>query len=250
MIRCLSFSIILACFLIYTTASAFEYKSILKGDIEQAKTIFTKRNLVRTGIFCVIFLSSMGLDKEIDKAVDKHRGNALDNVADTVNVFGNVSFTFPVAIGLHLMGLAIKDNKLAEASFTAFESLLIAGGLCHVGKTIFGRARPRIANSPFHFRPFRGYKRNWRSLPCGHATMASALVTPYAVYYHQPWLYLLPIFTSFARVYKGEHWFSDTILGMGIGFSTSYLLSKWHLNRHNKIFIGFCKKGVCLNIRF
>lgn len=237
-------------FLIFNTsfAFAFEYKSILKQDLKEAKTIFTKKNLMKMGLFSAVFFSSMALDKTIKRDGDKNDTPAT--ISDVGNVFGYAPFVFSVASGLHLIGLLYKNDKLAESSFTSIESLSIAGGFCHIGKTAFGRIRPKTTDSPFCFRPFRGYKRNRRSLPCGHVTMAWALVTPYAVYYHQPWLYTLPILTSFARIYDNEHWFSDTVLGTGIGFGVAYTLSKWHLNRQNKISIKLWRRGVCLSVQF
>lgn len=232
-------------------AWTFEYKNTIKSDITHAKDIFTKANLLKTGLFTGAFLCSMALDKPIRDVVKHNHSATLDHITDVTNQFGNGWWTFPFVTGLHLIGRTTKNKKLADASFTAMESFLVAGTFCSLGKLVFGRARPSVRNSPFHFKPLRGYKPGWGSLPSGHVTVAWAIITPYAIYYHQPWLYLLPISTAVARIYKNAHWFSDTVLASGIGFGTAYLLSKWHISsKHRRITLVPLPQGICLQIKF
>ncbi len=232
-------------------AWTFEYKDTVESDLHQTKTILTKDNLLKAGLFTGLFLSSMALDRPIKNVVKHNQSASLKQITDVTNQFGNGWWTFPFVTGLHLIGRATKNEKLAEASFTAMESFFVAGAFCSLGKLAFGRARPSVNDSPFHFKPFQGYKAGWSSLPSEHVTVAWAVVTPYAVYYHQPWLYLLPISTAAARIYKNAHWFSDTVLASGIGFGTAYLLSKWHINAKNsRVAVIPLPQGICLNIKF
>ncbi|GMT43306.1 MAG: hypothetical protein IEMM0003_0125 [bacterium] len=77
---------------------------------------------------------------------------------------------------------------------------------------------------------------NYQSFPSGDVTVAWSFITPYAVYYHQPLLYLIPLSVNIERIYKNAHWLSDTLMGTAIGFFTGYLFSTSHINNDFSIY--------------
>lgn len=129
---------------------------------------------------------------------------------------------FPAVSLLTLSGYLTDNTKFTNASLTSLESGAVAGVITLSLKSIVGRKRPDSTSSNMTFKPFE-INNKYNSFPSGDATIAWSMITPYAVYYHQPLLYLIPVAVDFERVYKNEHWTSDVIAGSVIGFSVGYL---------------------------
>ena len=226
---------------------------ILKKDFKYiAKTGFKRENIKYIAGFGFFLLGSFLSDNGIH--VEKHEDTAPKKISDVTNNFGDKRILFPSTLSLALLGKLTKNKKLFEASLTAFESLIISGLLCSGIQFIVGRKRPCETGYVLKFKPFRGlFRWKYSSFPSGHVTDAWAAFTPYAIYYHQPLLYLIPLSVNFARVIKNKHWFSDTVMGAGIGFSIGYLLSKSHLSQFNisknwKISLTPCSISIVYNL--
>ncbi len=182
-------------------------------------------------IFGAILGSSLFADKEVRKYVNKHQNKTAKNVADFMNIFGKGYYMFPAVAFLSFSGYYAKDNKLFNASVTSLEAGMTSGLATVCLKTIIGRERPYSTNNPFKFQPLSLWQNRYHSFPSGDVAIAWSMITPYAVYYDEPILYLLPLSVDFARIYKNEHWLSDTVAASGIGFVTDYFMSKVHISR-------------------
>jgi len=138
---------------------------------------------------------------------------------------------------------------LAEASLTSLEAGLTAGLITVGMKIAIGRQRPYCSNDPFTFKPFNGTF-DCMSFPSGHTALAWSMITPFAVYYNQPILYLIPLSVNVARVYKNKHWLSDTIMSTGLGFSIGYFFSKKHIEKNRKFVFNVAPNMIMVGIRF
>ena len=168
-------------------------------------------------------------DRGIRSYVEKHQNTTAHNTADFLNSFGKGYYLFPAATLLGIAGYYAEDDKLLNASVASVESGITAGLLSVGLKVTAGRERPYATGNPFVFHPFSLWSDEYHSFPSGDVTLAWSMVTPYAVYYKEPLLYLLPLGVNFARVYKDKHWLSDTVAGSGIGFAVGYLISESHI---------------------
>lgn len=141
--------------------------------------------------------------------------------------FGNARAVRPALAVVFLGGLMAGDDRMADAAFTALESVILANLITNGLKGAFGRARPWQGEGPDSFAPFSGNT----SFPSGHSTTAWAALTPFAQYYGgatEVVLYGLAATTAFSRMATEAHWLSDVLAGSAIGFTTAYALTRRH----------------------
>ncbi|MGC8555301.1 MAG: phosphatase PAP2 family protein, partial [Candidatus Acidulodesulfobacterium sp.] len=219
---------------------------VAAGDIKSYPSFLLKNKDYVLG-FAAILGSSFLLDRGMHAYMVHHQNNAASFASNTVYPFGKPYYTFPAAGLFSLYGYYTKNIKLMNASFTSMESGLAAGVIAEAIKVTAGRERPYGTNNPFEFKPFN-IKNKYNSFPSGDATIAWSMVTPYAVYYKQPLLYLIPAAVDAERVYKNKHWLSDTVMGSAIGFSIGYLFSNNHISKD----ITFNSSGnnILINVKF
>lgn len=193
--------------------------------------------LRRENIFpATVFLSSVAISSLIDnnvrREVQRNKNETLTGITNITNYFGSATYIAPLSLSIYGLSLFQENKNFRDASFTAWESLVIAGFVSGGLKMFTGRARPYQEEGSLKFVPLRGND----SFPSGHTTVAFAFLTPYAEYLGPPYsyfLYLLASSTAFARVYRDVHWFSDVIAGAGVGFIVGRSLVVLHKKRRN-----------------
>ncbi len=209
------------------------YKSY-KSDISySAKKIAQNQDIALET--AAVIGASFFADKAVKSYFVKHRSKTMNHFTNFVMPFGHGFFVMPIAAGLGAIGYIFKDDKLMNTSYTSIESGLTAAVISGGIKFVAGRARPRITNSTTKFKPFNLHN-NYQSFPSGDVTVAWSVITPYAISYHQPLLYLLPLSVDIERIYKNAHWLSDTVMGTAIGFWTGYLFSDAHFSKNFTLF--------------
>lgn len=158
----------------------------------------------------------------------------LDRRADTFasNNFTKSWMTKGVKIGnaipwvaMGAAGLAALDGSDPIRSRTGYVAVE-AGGAAFLAATglkyVVGRQRPGTGVDVGSFKPFSTAS-NYDAFPSRHSAVAWAVVTPFAMEYHAPWLYGLAAATNLARIGSREHWFSDTVAGGLIGYGVGRL---------------------------
>ena len=128
---------------------------------------------------------------------------------------------------LHNFLLNIKTNN----AFLIFCSVLSAGIIAKILKTVIGRARP-IFFEALDMTGFFPPSLDWafNSMPSGHATVSFAglvMVGMLAPRY-KVLTWTLAIVIGVSRIAIGAHWPSDVILGAFIGMVVADVV-KWHL---------------------
>jgi len=202
-----------------------------KNDISYSANQINNNWKLALGVAALVGASFFA-DNGIKSYSQKHRSSFMDHFTNDVKPFGNGFVVLPAALGLGAIGYYSKNDKLLDASFTSVESIITADAITGVIKVTAGRSRPNNGHNHAFFKPFN-MDDKYQSFPSGDVTTAWAFVTPYAIYYHQPLLYLIPISIGVERIYKNEHWFSDTVASSVIGFFTAYLFSESHLSNSN-----------------
>ncbi len=197
----------------------------------------------------VLISGSLLIDESMRHYVIDHQNNTANNIADAVKPFGNGWVMFPAVSLLSLYGYFTDNTKFMDASLTSLESGAFAGLITLGLKSITGRERPNHTSSSLTFSPFT-IKNRYASFPSGDATIAWSMITPYAVYYHQPLLYAIPVLVDAERVYKNDHWTSDVVAGSFIGFSVGYLLSENHLKLSKNISLQTDGRSIVVSMRF
>lgn len=179
--------------------------------------------------FSFILISSFTLDEIFRREATALQGDFGDKYFGFANHFGEAKMIAlpPLMYGTSLL---IKDERLKRTSCIAFNAFIVSGACTQVLKYGVGRARPYNNLGPFYFKPFqKGLNDDYFSFSSGHSATAWSLITPYAEEYGR-WLYIIPVSVSLARVYKDRHWFSDVVMGAGLGYFSAWLM----LNKPSK----------------
>ena len=198
-------------------------------------------------------------DESLRDAVraDGPQGSAL---LDGVAAFGN-PYGSPGALALSAVlyggGLLAKRPVIAAAGFRGLESIAVSGLVTAAIKGAAGRKRPEISpEDAGSFVWMRGQREggDYQALPSGHATAAFAFAT--AVHLelrrraprHARWVgvasYSVAAASAYARMHDDRHWFSDVVVGAGIGSVTAAAIHRWHATRPADPIDGFFLKPV------
>lgn len=181
---------------------------------------------------------------------------ALEGIAAFGNPFGSPG-ALAVSAVLYGGGLMAKRPVVAAAGFRGLESIAMSGLVTAAIKGAAGRKRPEISpDDPGSFAWMRGQREggDYQALPSGHATAAFAFAT--AVHLevrrraprHARWVgvagYAAAAASAYARMHDDRHWFSDVLVGAGIGSVTAAAIHRWHATRPADPIDGFFLKPV------
>lgn len=190
-------------------------------------------------------------DTLTDGAIDLAEG-AGSTTRRFANEIGNIKTVRPAALMIFLGSLLSESTRLQDAAFTSLEAILLSNLITNALKTAVGRARPTENKGEQHFSPFSGS----RSFPSGHATTVFAFTTPWLLYYRTAPTYVLfalGIGTALTRMIDEAHWFSDVLVGTGIGLTTGALLTRRHRREQAGVsvtpVVAAGRAGVSLRIR-
>ena len=200
--------------------------------------MYYRKNVVKISVIAgVSSVLALSLDEPMHRFIQNNQNTFADGFANGVNIFGEKLFIVP-AVGLSWgAGYLFKEDKLKQTSWNAIKSIAVTAISTEILKISVGRARPFMEEGAYSFHPFSN-EDYYKSLPSGHVSLAFAAFTPYAETYSR-WLYVFPTSVAFARMYKNKHWFSDTVIGAGLGF-----FSGWIFTHHPKSQIQVSSNGI------
>jgi len=188
------------------------HKNSLNSGI--GKKVFNKKNLF---VFGGLLGSSFLIDEWSNKQLKLNQNSFLDSYTNVFNEFGEKKYIVPATLATWIIGTAIKDERLSSTALKSAKALLTTAMLTEGIKIVAGRSRPDLDRGNMHFNAFDGTSNKTKSFPSGHAFVSWAVFTPFAEEYSK-WIYIIPASVSFARMYRNRHWFSDVVLGGGIGY--------------------------------
>jgi membrane-associated phospholipid phosphatase len=228
------FTCILSVFTTVFTLHSFESErvdSILISDIQKGlndlsfvgNEIISASNssLLTAGIVLGTSISLMPYDEDMRKTALKNWGVVDGPAISFANEYGNLLYPTLGTVATYGIGLATSDEALRGFSRKTFTSLLVAGGITTVMKSIMGRSRPFANQGSSQFSPFT-IDDVRLSFPSGHTTVAFVLSSSLSKVIDRWWadilLYGLATGTAYARMHNDRHWLSDTVLGAAIGY--------------------------------
>lgn len=190
----------------------------------------------RWSITAAILVASFGTDVYLRNAAQKQRYHSLDWWLSRSNRLGELDLILKgMSIGL-VSGFIVESPRLKQSSLNIARSYLISRVITDITKRSIGRARPFLDQGNLIFDPTKAAETSdYRAYVSGHTSAAWAFITPFAEEYSR-WLYILPLSTAMARIYKDRHWASDVIAGSLVGFLAGY--NTHHSDRFNLRFTG------------
>jgi membrane-associated phospholipid phosphatase len=195
------------------------------------KEVFSTDKLL---IFGGLVASSFLLDEWTDDGLQHSQNNIMDGYTNVLNEFGSKKVLLPFTISAWTAGTIFKNEDLSTTAFNSIKALYIGNYLIKGIKHVSGRSRPFVGDGSMQWDAFDGTSHPYQSFPSGHTFKAFAVFTPFAEQYSK-WIYIIPISTGIARMYKNEHWFSDVIVGGGIGY---FLGLYFHKRKNQRVIIN------------
>ena len=224
-----------------------------------APPLFTRSDAVWSAAFLVGSIALTRADVRIARAFNDRR--VENQYADSVLArnFARVQEGTLTVGNLALWAIArlARAPTMADITFHAAESVVIASATSQVIRGPLGRSRPYVTNSSdaydFHF--FQGFgKFRYRAFPSIHEASAFAVATVYtmetkrragtgAAWIVGPIVYTLALGPGVSRMYTGQHWASDIVSGAFLGTLAATKVMKYNhdinpKNRVNRFFLG------------
>lgn len=179
-------------------------------------------------VTCTVFcnqLSAQNWDINLLKQINPTNPNS--------STWKNISATseplsVAVPIGMFAVSLINHDQNLKKNSFKIAESLVITAVIIEVIKVTINRDRPFV-KYPLDVFPNQ-IDETGNSMPSGHTAFAFSTATSLYLAYPK-WYVALPAFTwatavGYSRLYLGQHYPSDVIIGAIVG-GGSACLTNW-----------------------
>ncbi len=256
----------------YNEQTKITFKSyfILLGS--NLKQEFTKpfhmhrKDWGKFGAFALTTVAVGFADESIQKQALKFRNSnswAL-NVSKGITQSGGTAEVFTLG-GLFAYGLIFKNQKLKTTTLLASQAYITGSAIETVLKFLTGRTRPShydptteaepIFKGPFSStRNYDGGRSN-SSFPSGHATVAFAAATVFAMEYKKTiWVpilsYSVASLISISRITENKHWSTDVLVGAVLGYlSGRQIVNNYH--RYAKLKApGQPKNSVSFNVQY
>lgn len=188
------------------------------------------------GITAAAFLSFL-VDNSIRSEVLSQTINRKSVVMEIGHNYGDITYNLGLAGILYASNYITRNSKYGSAGKSLLESLLV-GGLASVSiKYIFGRSRPYKEDGNIKFNWFET-NNIFNSFPSGHVMTAFTTSTVLSNYFDNLYLsialYSLAGLTAYQRIATDNHWFSDVLLGSGIGIIVGSYFSKLNISSYSE----------------
>lgn len=231
-----------------------EYFQLLASDFKQQVTAplhINKKDIPKIAAFALLTTAVAFTDKPLNRvAVDVHGDSkTVSSVSKYVTRFGGKYEEYTLA-GLAAYGYIFKNEKVKTTVFLATHAYIVGGTIESTLKFITGRQRPGYIdpitnrNSPTFHGPFYKYQKNnagqkpdasaYSAFPSGHATVAFAAATVFAMEYRDKPLipiiaYSAATLVGISRVTENKHWPTDVLVGAALGFlSGRQVVNNYH----------------------
>lgn len=159
---------------------------------------------------------------------------------------------------LALWGIArlAKAPAMADVTFHAAEAVVLGSLASQLVRGPLGRSRPFVKDysDQYDFHPFKGFGNfDYRAFPSIHTASAFAVATVYtletqrrapgATWIVGPIAYAIAAGPGIARLYNGQHWASDVLMGAFVGTLAGAKVVRYNHdvrpdNRVNRFFLG------------
>ncbi len=228
----------------YNKNTQFTFSSyfiLLASDLKQEVTApfhFKEKDLVRVGEIGLATGLLLSADEPVQQFALRLRDSsqAVRNVSSHITKFGGNYETYTLA-ALGAYSFIFKNKKLQTTTLLATQAYLTGTIMERVLKFLFGRQRPYYFNPnaveaepTFHGPFFQGGrdingKRLSNSFPSGHATVAFAAATVFALEYKdKPFIpilsYTAATLIGLSRITENKHWTTDVFVGAVLGYYT------------------------------
>ncbi len=203
-----------------------------------AKKTFSPGNLL---IFGTLMGTSFLSDEGVQDYFVNNQSENMSSYSNIGNEFGETSVMLPALATSWAIGFTSGNDRLTRTALNSGKAFLAGALITETIKESSGRFRPYVGEDTYAADAFEGNTISRKSFPSWHSFVSWSIITPFAEEYSR-WLYLVPVSTSIARLYKNMHWTSDVVMGAGIG-----LFSGLFFHTQSKAKMAFSGNGIIFN---
>ena len=219
-----------------------------------------KREWGQFGIFAVAAGGLAFADEPVQRQALKFRANnpgAVKASKYITNTGGVYEIATLVALGSY--GYVFKNEKVRTTTLLATQAYITGTVIETSLKYLTGRTRPSYyavgtEGEPRFRGPFTKSSSN-SSFPSGHATVAFAAATVFAMEYKKTiWVpilaYSAATLISASRITENKHWITDVFVGAALGYITGrHVVNNYHRYARLKA-PGQTKNSVSFNLQY
>ena len=184
-------------------------------------------------VFITVNIHAQNWDINLLKSINSQNNNSSVWVTTSKSVYP-VAIAAPV--GTFAVGYFSKDKLLQKKAIDMAGALVINTIITQSLKSVINRERPYV-KYPGEVFPYQ-YESD-PSFPSGHASSAFATATSISLNCKK-WYVVVPAYAwatavGYSRLYMGEHYPSDVIIGAAIGAGSAWLshwLTKKYFTKH------------------
>ena len=247
-----------------TTASGMWRPARAQGGDQ---TFFRTSDIAWTG---AITLASYGVSR-FDPAIAKYfqepsrqRNRTMRTLAEGFTHLQETTLTIGGIVTYGIARLA-KAPDVETVALHATEAIVAASLTSQVIRGPLGRARPKDATPAFEnqyeFHWFNGFRHfQYRAFPSIHSSSGFAAATavvaevhrrsPGSTWYVAPLAYVIAAGPGYSRMYLGQHWASDILMGAFTGaFYGQRVVDYAHAHPDNRIDRLFLGRGLASGVR-
>ena len=203
-----------------------------------AKETFSTKNIL---LFGTVLGSSFLSDEILQDSFTNNQAEEYSAYSNFSNEFGETSVMLPALAVSCAVGLSFHNDRLTRTAINSGKAFLAGALITESIKETSGRPRPYVGEDTFAADPFEGTSVRYKSFPSWHTFVSWSVITPFAEEYSRI-LYIVPVSTGLARIYKNKHWTSDVVMGAGIGLFTGLFFHK-----QSKKKVLFSGNGIIVN---
>ncbi len=204
-------------------------------------TVWKGADWLRLGAITAVAISVMPFDQHISTLTEGKQQYYYSVPIVAGRVYGEWYSIGTVTAAFAIYGIANHDTAAKKISIELLQSGVFAEAMTYVLKVGIGRARPIAGLGPFFYKPGSFFNYDLNSMPSGHMTSAMALSTVMSRHARTTFLKILAYapaaFTLVSRIYQGQHWLSDEIMGGAFGYFTGVWVVNLHEGKKHKIVI-------------
>jgi len=171
----------------------------------------------------------------------------------TGNAFGDGLTPLALTTGLYSAGLLLDNPRLRETGRTLGEAMIYSVLSVQTIKMVAGRSRPYLEKGPYDWGHASWTNDSRFSFPSGHTMAAFTVATVLAEdcpLAGKIFWYSLAGTTAWARIASDRHWFSDTVTGAWIGFTSARAALNPEYGKEDKLTLLPVSGGLRLVVRF
>jgi hypothetical protein len=209
-------------------------------EIVSAPLSFDKKDLINLGGTILLVSGGFLLDDE-SKQFSRNNQSAFNKHLFNIDRYYYIESAVLISAGTYFYGFFSSDNKIRQLGIDLGEAAIYSGITNIVIKYISGRIRPLDTDDNLSFHPFKRQPVR-SSFGSAHTTLAFAVSTVMAkqvdnFFWEAGW-YTAAGLVGAARIYHNMHWFSDVLLGAGIGFYIGSYVSDFTIDTEFSIIPG------------